>query len=420
MPGTTQDNVVRSAAGQANKFKRTPIQGIDSHHDLSSLLEAVRRDPPSSEACDSLADRLMGLGYAAQAALWRRWALLPPELKHLEESIADLRQRLQLDPAASASSGLSGRSGHPLDPELALRQAQVLLEQEDLTGARRLLSRVASQMGLPPALCNRVGMLEEQAGEYWRAEWWYRTSLQQVPSQHMVWFPLAKVLLWQEAWDEALSAAEQGLRLSPGHPWGLKLRLQALRAVGAVFTLSKLAALGGLPSGENGAHFAAAEADRQRRLRNLASRPTPPDLPMVEKIRLRTLLGQRPPRWAILHGRSAGPLAMARDAELLPNELEIHPIASRDPLALRACLSEYRLDLRAEEPLSSLPSLPRLGLVVIHRSMRRSLPRALSQLMRDGVPLLAPAGWVQPSSDHNRLLVHSGWELWWPNDLARN
>jgi len=141
---------------------------------------------------------------------------------------------------------------------------------------------------------------------------------------------------------------------------------------------------------------------------------------MMEKIRLRTLLCDRPPCWAVLHGRSAGPLAMARDAELLPEGLEIHPIASRDPLALRACLSDYRLDLRAEEPLPVIPSLPPLGLVVIHRSQRRSLPRALSLLLRDRVPVLAPAGWVHPSTGHTRLLVHCGWELWWPDEPARD
>ena len=257
-------------------------------------------------------------------------------------------------------------------------------------------------------------MLEEQAKEHWRAEWWYRTSLHQVPSQHMVWFPLAKVLLWQEAWDEALWAAEQGLRLSPGHPWGLKLRLQALRASGALDTLGRLAAVGGLPDGEEETPFLEAMAARKRRVESLASRPAPPDLPMVEKIRLRGLMARRPPLWIVLHGRSAGPLAVARAAGLLPEGLHLQPIASRDPLALRDSLKDFPVEIEAEEPCPVLQELRNIALVVIHRPHRRSLPRALIKLLHDGVPFLAPAGWMLPSAGHVRLLHHCGWELWWP------
>jgi tetratricopeptide (TPR) repeat protein len=376
--------------------------------ELKALLEVVDAHPPPPQACEALADQLMGLGYAAQAARWRTWSLLPPEAPRLREAIAELRQRWGLEPVRSLSAGR-------LDADLVLSQAQQLLEQGDLPNARRALQRVARQRGFPPGLCNRVGMLEEQLGEFPSAERWYRASLQQVPSQHLVWFPLAKVLLWQQAWDEALAAAEQGLRLSPNHPWGLKLRLQALQALGAVQTLSVLADLGGLPEGQEGQGFQEAAAVRRRRQMR---RPAPPPdgLPMVDRLRLRRLLAERPPLWLSLFGRTAGPLALAREAGLLPDHLQLQPMASRDPLALRQSLADYPLQLLDETPAAALHRLTEVGLIVIHRGQRRSLPVGLARLLREGVPVVSPAGWLAPSGTHAPLIGHCGWQLWWPHD----
>jgi hypothetical protein len=137
---------------------------------------------------------------------------------------------------------------------------------------------------------------------------------------------------------------------------------------------------------------------------------------MMERLRLRKLLAARPPLWVSLHGRSAGPLALARDAGLLPTDLQLQPIASREPLAFRRSVADYPLQLLEEAALPALQNLTRVGLITIHRPWRRSLPAGLCRLIKEGVPILSPPGWIMPAETHAPLLHHCGWQLWWPDD----
>jgi predicted Zn-dependent protease len=199
---------------------------------MEELLQAVKNEPVQAEAFEAVADHLMGLGYAALAARWRSWALLPPEASQREAAVEDLRKRL-VSGAQESRALLRSVNDAETDPELLLRQAQSLLEGGQTQGARLVITRLARLTGLPPALCHQAGQLAREAGEPAEAERWFRTGLRQAPGQPLPWFALARVLLDLEASDEALAAAEQGLQLAPGHRWGRHLRMLALESRGA-------------------------------------------------------------------------------------------------------------------------------------------------------------------------------------------
>lgn len=414
-PATGAEHIPPGASLLPGGHQAGPSSGIASG--IEALLDAVLATPASADAFEKLADALMAYGYAGQGARWRCWALQPPPAGQLRRSIEELRRLL---------SGTEDAAGSPAephfrpivnsgDPERILGAVQKLLETGDLDKARVFLRTLAHKEHLPPALCNRVGMLEERAGEFRQAEWWYRISLRKIPAQHMVWFPLAKVLLEQQAWDEALAAAEQGLRLSSDHPWGLKLRTKALEATGAVETLTHLASHGGVA---DEVLSASPQEQASRRRRRLLGRswPVPPPMPMLERLRLRRLLSTRSPLWAILHGRGAGPLIALGQAELLPENIVVQPLASRDPSGLRDVLKDQVKEIRAEEPLSLLPHLEDIGMLVIQRPHRACLPKRLRNAFERSIPVLAPVGWLRTPSGYSIAHRHSGWELFWPED----
>lgn len=384
---------------------------------LDVLLEAVVADPESFDAYGKVADTLMSLGYAAEGARWRSFGLHPPPPQRLKRSIRELRRLLPGSTSVAGSPGIPAlrRVQNTDDPERILEIVQGLLESGDLHRARVHLRTLAHRQNLTPALCNRVGMLEERAGEYRQAEAWYRISLRQIPAQHMVWFPLAKVLLEQQAWDEALAAAEQGLRLSPGHPWGLKLRTKALAATGAIETLTLLARHGGIAVEVLTVSPEEKVARRQRLLRSRSWSP-PPSLSVLERMRLKRMLSQRSPFWVMLHGRGPTPLEHLREAALVPENLVLQPLASRDPMALRNALGERVADIRPEEPTSLLSRLDDIGLVVLHRAHRACLPVVLRSVFERSIPIIAPAHWLRAPRGYGVVAHHSGWELFWPDD----
>ncbi|MFN9871174.1 MAG: tetratricopeptide repeat protein [Cyanobacteriota bacterium] len=387
---------------------------------MEELLQAVKNEPVQAEAFEAVADHLMGLGYAALAARWRSWALLPPEASQREAAVEDLRKRL-VSGAQESRALLRSVNDAETDPELLLRQAQSLLEGGQTQGARLVITRLARLTGLPPALCHQAGQLAREAGEPAEAERWFRTGLRQAPGQPLPWFALARVLLDLEASDEALAAAEQGLQLAPGHRWGRNLRMLALESRGAGRTLVRLAEVEGLPDLPRTAGVVEGFA---RRLKRLEQRrwPEVPPLPLGVRLELHRRLASRPSLWVVLHGRGAGPLARARSADLLPQGLRLQPLASRDPFGLRQSLEGFPLELLAEKPARVLTRLPPLGLAIVHRDTQRALPHRLRGLLERDVPLLAPVGLFSAEAlrigvPKQTWLRHGGWELLWPETL---
>lgn len=388
---------------------------------MEELLKAVKTEPVQAEAFEAVADHLMGLGYAALAARWRSWALLPPEASQRDAAVDDLRRHL-VSGAREPGALLSAENGAETDPELLLREAQGLLEGGHAEAARVAITRLARLTGLPPALCHQAGQLAREAGEPAEAERWFRTGLRQAPGQPLPWFALARVLLDLEAADEALAAAEQGLQLAPGHRWGRNLRMLALERCGAGCTLVRLAEAGGLPDLPRTTGVVEGWARRLRRLERCRWPQVPP-LPLGVRLELHRRLASRPPLWVMLHGHGAGPLALARSADLLPQGLRVQPLASRDPFGLRQSLEGFPLELLAEKPARVLSRLPPLGLAIVHRRAQRTLPHRLRDLLESDVPLLAPVGLF--SAEALRIgvpkqiwLRHGGWELFWPGTLS--
>lgn len=380
---------------------------------LEDLLQAVATNSPTAEACEALADRLMVLGYGAQAARWRSWSLLPPSSSNLHQAIDAIRQLalpLAPQPPAPSAPEPSASNSNVLNlTEQILNQAQQLLDQGLPQQARDLLESLAHSKSLPPAVCNRVGMLEAHLGDHWRAESWYRTSLHNQIAQPQVWFALTRLLLDQSSWDEAIEAVEQGLAFSPRHPWGLKLRMQALQISKGWRSLAMLESHGELPQADQ-RHGPLAPGRSPHPLEATAA------LSLEQRLLVRRLLAERAPCWWLVHFRQGDLLHWGFQQELLPPELSLQLLASRDPVGLRADLKDLPCSIAAEGPSYVMARETPPGLLLLARGPLAALPRPLGPWLNEGsTPLLAPIGLVDRPLRLRVVLRHAGWELWWPN-----
>jgi len=374
-----------------NDVSRATASGIED------LLLAVELDPSCPETYEAIADQLMVKGYGAEAARWRSWSLLQPSSSNLNQAIAELRE-LSL-----------GRPSLLDKTEQILDQAQQLYSQGFLQQAKDLLESLAFTNSLPAAICNRVGMLEAQLGDHWRAESWYRTSLLQQAAQPQVWFAITRLLLNQSSWDEAIETVEQGLIFSPKHPWGLKLRMQALQLSKGWRTLALLDGKNELPQLDQRHGPLTAGRSFQRHKTWL-------QLDLQEKLHLRHLLINQPACWWALNFRQADLLLWAKEQELLPKNLTLKVIASPDPIGLQADLNKLSDLTISVGSTYGLGNEIAPGLLMLARGPHGALPRALAPwLNNESIPLLAPIGLLNKPPARKIVFGAGGWELWWPN-----
>ena len=364
---------------------------------IDDLLLAVELDPSCAETYEAIADQLMAKGYGAEAARWRSWSLLQPSNSNLNQAIAELRE-LSL-----------GRPSLLDKTEQILDQAQQLYRQGFLQQAKDLLESLAFTNSLPAAICNRVGMLEAQLGDHWRAESWYRTSLLQQAAQPQVWFAITRLLLNQSSWDEAIETVEQGLIFSPKHPWGLKLRMQALQLSKGWRTLALLDSKNELPQLDQ--RHGPLTAGRSFQCEKIKL-----ELSLQEKLHLRHLRINQPACWWALNFRQADLLLWAKEQELLPENLTLKVIASPDPICLQADLNKL-FDLTISVGSTyGLGNEIAPGLLMLARGPHGALPRALAPwLNNESIPLLAPIGLLNKPPARKMVFGAGGWELWWPN-----
>lgn len=364
---------------------------------IDDLLLAVELDPSCAEIYEAIADQLMAKGYGAEAARWRSWSLVQPINNNLNSAIAALKE-LSL-----------GKPGLLDKTKQILNQAQQFYDQGLLQQAKDSLESLAFTNSLPAAICNRVGMLEAQFGDHWRAESWYRTSLLQQAAQPQVWFAITRLLLNQSSWDEAIETVEQGLAFSPKHPWGLKLRMQALQLSKGWRSLALLDSKEELP-----------QLDQRHGLltsgRSFQCKKLKLDLNLQEKLYLRSLLVNLPACWWALNFRQANLLFWAKEQELLPENLTLKVIASPDPIGLQADLNKLcELTIQVNS-IYNLVGETAPGLFVLARGPLKALPRALAPwLNNESVPLLAPIGLLNQPLARSMVFRFGGWELWWPN-----
>jgi tetratricopeptide (TPR) repeat protein len=380
---------------------------------LEDLLQALATNSSTAEACEALADQLMVLGYGAQAARWRSWSLLPPSSSKLHQAIEATRQLvlpLAPQPPSPAAPKPGANNSNVIElTEQILKQAQHLLDRGLPEQVRDLLEGLAQASSLPPAVCNRVGMLEAHLGDHWQAERWYRTSLQHQLAQPQVWFALTRLLLNQGSWDEAIEAVGQGLSFSPRHPWGLKLRLQALQVSKGWRSLALLGSHGELPPADQ-CHGPLAP--------NRSPHPleAPAALSLDQRLLVHRLLAERAPCWWLVNFRQGALLHWVFQQELLPPELSLQLLASRDPVGLRADLTNLPCTVAAEAPAYAMGQAAAApGLVLLARGPLPALPRVLGRWLTGGsTPLLAPIGLVNSPVGLRVVLRHGGWDLWWP------
>ena len=364
---------------------------------IDDLLLTVELDPSCPETYEAIADQLMAKGYGAEAARWRSWSLLQPVNDNLNSAIAALKELSIGQPSLLDKT------------EQILNQAQQLYSQGFLQQAKDLLESLAFSNSLPAAICNRVGMLEAQLGDHWRAESWYRTSLLQQAAQPQVWFAITRLLLNQSSWDEAIETVEQGLIFSPKHPWGLKLRMQALQLSKGWRTLALLDSKNELPQLDQ--RHGPLTAGRSFQCHKIGLQ-----LDLQDKLRLRHLLINQPACWWALNFRQADLLLWAKEQELLPENLTIKVIASPDPICLQADLNKL-FDLTISVGSTyGLGNEIAPGLLMLARGPHGALPRALAPwLNNESIPLLAPIGLLNKPPARKMVFGAGGCELWWPN-----
>ena len=414
-------------------------------HDDQALLEALALplaagEPPRPDHCEALADRLMLAGAGAAAARWRSWALLPPAPSQLLAALgeatfvlcepageqhgawAPLIAALDQNPTPQALDALvvSALQAKAVLPPLDVVEAVVgRLEQ---AGAPRAALRLLEVMWLEqrqlgvnaPALCNRMARLWRQLGDLYQAELRFRLSLEQLPEQQLVWFQLAKLLLDQREPERALSCAEQGLHCYPGHDWGLKLRVHALRAMGGWASLRLLQQQGLWPADADLGAALSRELDRaderNRRLQRWAGRVGPVGGQDLQS--LAGELGAKGGAVVVLQGRRAQPVTWLARQGVWPADRRVQPVASRDPWQVREALMAAGCVVAEELPLTEVRLGPRPALVVLERPWQGALPLELGPWMRDPeVAWLAPAGWLQPAA-HQLRWCEAGWRLW--------
>jgi hypothetical protein len=252
-------------------------------------------------------------------------------------------------------------------------------------------------------------MLEAHLGNHWQAERWYRTSLQHQLAQPQVWFALTRLLLDQSSWDEAIEAVDQGLVFSPRHPWGLKLRLQVLQICKGWRSLAMLQSHGGLPPADQ-CHGPLAPA------RSPQPREAPDALSLEKRLLVRRLLAERSTCWWLVNFRQGDLLHWGFQQELLPPELCLQLLASRDPVGLRADLTDLPCSIETEAPAYAMgQAVAPPGLLLLARGPIPALPRFLGRWLNGGsTPLVAPIGLVHNPEGLRVVLRHAGWELWWP------
>lgn len=365
---------------------------------IEDLLLAVELDPSCAETYEAIADQLMAKGYGAESARWRSWSLLQPVNNNLNSAIAALKE------LSLGKPSLLDKTGQ------ILNQAQQLYSQGLLQQAKDLLESLAFTNSLPAAICNRVGMLEALLGDHWRAESWYRTSLLQQAAQPQVWFAITRLLLNQSSWDEAIETVEQGLAFSPKHPWGLKLRMQALQLSKGWYSLALLDSKEELPQLDQ--RHGPLTAGRSFQCKKIKL-----ELSLQEKLYLRSLLVNLPACWWALNFRKADLLFWAKEQELLPENLTLKVIASPDPICLQADLNKLR-DLTIQvNSTYGLVNETAPGLFVLARGPLRALPSALAPwLNNESIPLLAPIGLLNQPLARSVVFRCGGWELWWPSN----
>ena len=413
---------------------------------LERLEASLSQGEPGADDCEALADQLLAIGAGAASARWRSWALLPPVAGTLQRELAEARWLLLGAESAAAAlppqwSELQQRleGGAPAAELLALVRAlpsaavqpPELEQQWRLEWSRRLQRAGAPQAALalldpwmPEArrqapLAQQLAELQRQCGQIQQAELWSRISLRLNPQQPLLWFLLARLLLDQGVLDEALQAAETGLEQAPGHPWGLKLRLNSLAAAGGWHSFDRLVQAGALPADPAFVEALAAQRRRYRRRARLG-RGTPAPLGLDERLRLRALLRRHDGPVVVLHGRSGAALQWLQQQGVWGELPELQPCGSRDPLRLAAQLTAAGFVVRPEQPLSALAMLQkpaeqpsaeqRPALLLIERPAGRRLPLPLAALLQQAPLLLAPKGLLR--LPQRRLLgQQAGWEL---------
>lgn len=415
--------------------------------DSDDLLERLGHDLPEDELlslCGLLADRLLREGWTAEASRWRTLSLVPSSIDERREALEMASRRLATQaPGASPDTltpahlppawrdllqQLRERPGEAVPPSLLraalageapveavqLGMADLCLALDHDGAAEQLLRKLLTRAGLEPPARNRLGVTAFRRGDHGQAERWFRSSLRQNVAQAVVWFELSRVLRLQRQHDEALEAAEAGLRYEPAHPWGLKLRTRILLEVGGWQTLAVLADYGALP--DDGALLTA--CSRSPLERRLAwRRPLPPPPGLAQRLSLRQRLATVG-RLDVIFGRSLTPLVWARAHDLLPIGLSVQPWASRDPVAVRERLEEEGYVPERERGLWSADratvqeeTADRSRLVLLERPRDRLLPRHLLEGWLHDSWVVQPVGLTVPGHPEQRVLQSYGWEL---------
>lgn len=402
---------------------------------LDRLSAAALGDGPDPDDCTALAERLVAVGASAAAARWRTWGLLPPGADQLQKGIAEATTHL-LEAGEQASEAepplpenwrallewiTAGGTAQELETQVRQLMKRPLPGRGGLIGiSEQLLAAGAPRaalvvldplMGQAPGdatLCNRLAVVQRACGNAHQGELWSRLSLRAQPNQPLMWFQLARLLLDQQAINEALECAEAGLGYAPGHEWGLKLRANALAASRGWTTYDQLRETGGLPDDPE----FVADLDRHRQRwqgrRGLGGRANPPPLPLDTRLRLRTLLRQVSSPVALVHGRSGDSLQWLLESGAWSEPPELLPVGSRDPLRVQA-LSAGGFSVQQERSVRHLAALDGLDLIVVERPPGKHLPLGLGAALRSSALVLAPVGLVQMKE--RRLGRHGGWEL---------
>ena len=403
---------------------------------LERLKAAALANGPEASDCEALAERLLAVGATGIAVRWRTWGLLPADPDRLLEGIEEARRQLlqggegaseQAPPlpeawralqqriTAGASSqeledAVRQRMKEPLPPRDALLAfSDQLLNADAPRAALMVLDPLMREAAGDARLCNRLAGVQRACGNAHQAELWSRLSLRADPKQPLIWFQLARLLLDQEAHDEALECAEAGLGFAEAHPWGLKLRANALLASRGWHTYAVLRERGGLPADPD--FVAALDRERQRweARAGFSAAQAPAPLPLDARLRLRSLFKTNTSPVALIHGRTGDALRWLLETGAWAEAPAVIPLASRDPLRVASSLRAAGFRLQAERSLRELTALTDLSLIVLERPPGRRLPLALGKALGSSALILAPFGLLRLAE--RRLGWHGGWEL---------
>ncbi|MCP9917486.1 hypothetical protein [Cyanobium sp. ATX 6F1] len=406
---------------------------------LDRLAAAALAGEPDPADCEVLAERLVAVGATAAAARWRTWGLLPPVADQLLEGIGEATLQLleggerptAPPPRSETWKGLQQRldeGAHPAELEgwvRRLREEPSPGKQSLMELSQRLLAAQAPRAALAaldplmrealedPLLATRLAQVQRACGNAHQGELWSRLSLKAQPDQPLMWFQLARLLLDQGALDEALECAEAGLGYAASHPWGLKLRANALAASRGWTTYERLRELGALP--DDAAFLDSLDRERLRLQRRASLGRRWPEPPALDaRLRLRNLLKTVEAGVVLIQGRHGEALRWLLEAGAWTTPPEVIPVASRDPFRVAEALGAAGFSVQAERPLRRLSELERIDLTVIERPAGRHLPlllrsALLGSSLRGAGLVLAPVGLIQlPGRSLGRF---SGWEL---------